>query len=140
MSDVIERLSIGQVAERTGLSTHTLRFYEREGLFAAPVTRDANGRRVYTTDDVDWLNNVVTRFRASGMPMEAIRAYVTLVKAGHGNERERLAILQAHQERVLEQMDRLQQALDMITYKVGVYEDRVGEGVAGLLWTGYRPD
>lgn len=140
MTQVIERLSIGQVAERTGLSVHTLRFYEREGIFVEPVTRDANGRRVYTGADVDWLNHVITKFRASAMPMESIRAYVALVKEGPGNERARLAILQAHQERVLEQMDQLQQALQLITYKVGVYEDRVAEGTAGLLWTGRKPD
>lgn len=140
MTQVIERLSIGQVAERTGLSVHTLRFYEREGIFVEPVTRDGNGRRVYTGADVDWLNQVITKFRASAMPMESIRAYVALVKEGPGNESARLAILQAHQERVLAQMDQLQQALQLITYKVGVYEDRVAEGTAGLLWTGRKPD
>ncbi|GLZ77298.1 MerR family transcriptional regulator [Actinorhabdospora filicis] len=139
MTQVIERFSIGQVAERTGLSVHTLRFYEREGIFVTPPTRDANGRRVYTSDDVDWLNQVITKFRASGMPMDAIRAYVALAKQGPGNERERLAILQEHQERVLTQMDQLQEALKLITYKVGVYEDRVAEGTAGLLWTGRKP-
>ncbi|WP_369183010.1 MerR family DNA-binding transcriptional regulator [Streptomyces sp. Y1] len=40
-------LSIGEVAQRSGLSVHALRFYEREGLFANPVRRLANGRRVY---------------------------------------------------------------------------------------------
>jgi len=48
-------LSIGQVAERTGLSVHTLRFYEKQGIFLSPPRRDSGGRRVYTEDDVDWL-------------------------------------------------------------------------------------
>ncbi|MGW5188999.1 MerR family transcriptional regulator [Kribbella sp. NPDC004138] len=60
-------LSIGQVAERTGLSVHALRFYEREGLLADPVRRESNGRRVYSEDDVDWLTMCI-KFRSSGMP------------------------------------------------------------------------
>jgi len=48
-----EWLSIGEVAERTGLSVHALRFYEREGLLVGPVRRTAGGRRRYTGLDVD---------------------------------------------------------------------------------------
>ena len=49
-------LSIGQVAQRTGLSVHALRFYESEGLFASPVRRAAGGRRIYSEWDVEWLD------------------------------------------------------------------------------------
>jgi hypothetical protein len=47
--------SIGQVSELTGLTTHTVRFYEQEGLFFAPVRRNAAGRRVFTAEEVEWL-------------------------------------------------------------------------------------
>jgi len=43
-------LTIGEVSALTGLPTHTLRFYEQEGLFFAPVRRDTAGRRVFTTE------------------------------------------------------------------------------------------
>ncbi|WP_425304693.1 MerR family transcriptional regulator [Asanoa ishikariensis] len=59
---------MGQVAERTGLSVHALRFYEHEGLFVNPVRRVPGGRRLYTQDDVDWLT-VCIILRASGMPL-----------------------------------------------------------------------
>ena len=49
-----ERLSIGQVAGRTGLSVHTLRFYKKQGNFLSPPLRDSSGARVHQ-DDVDWL-------------------------------------------------------------------------------------
>ncbi|MEO3874161.1 MerR family DNA-binding transcriptional regulator [Nonomuraea sp. B12E4] len=49
-------LSIGQVAERTGLSVHALRFYEREGILVAPVRRGPGGRRLYSDRDVEWLS------------------------------------------------------------------------------------
>ncbi|MFD8558370.1 MerR family transcriptional regulator [Streptosporangium canum] len=55
MPEVEQDLSIGQVAERTGLSVHTLRFYEREGILANPVSRGPGGRRFYSESDVEWL-------------------------------------------------------------------------------------
>ncbi|MCI0686200.1 MAG: MerR family transcriptional regulator [Sporichthyaceae bacterium] len=119
-------LSIGQVAERTGLSVHTLRFYEREGILAGPVRRDAGGRRIYTEDDVDWLT-VCMVLRASGMPVPTIREYAQLVRQGNGNEKERLALLRRHQQRVAEQMRALTECQDLINYKVGVYEDILGQ-------------
>jgi DNA-binding transcriptional MerR regulator len=122
MSDIERRLSIGEVAERTGLSVHALRFYEREGLLAAPVSRDAAGRRVYHEDDVDWLT-VCVILRGSAMPLPQIRRYTELVRAGEGNETERLDLLREHRQRVLDQMDQLRKCLDLINYKVGVYED-----------------
>ena len=117
-------MTIGQVAERTGLSVHALRFYEREGLFASPIRRELNGRRVYTEDDVDWLT-VCTVLRASGMPLTAIRRYAELVREGTGNEKERLGLLREHQNRVTNQMAELRKCLDLITFKVNVYEDRI---------------
>ena len=59
-------LSIGQVAERTGLSVHALRFYEREGILTNPIRRGGNGRRIYTEQDLDWLAMCI-RLRASGI-------------------------------------------------------------------------
>jgi DNA-binding transcriptional MerR regulator len=115
-------LSIGQVAERTGLSVHTLRFYEREGILAQPVRRAAGGRRVYTEDDVDWLT-VCTILRGAGMPLPDVRRYTELVQAGDGNESERLDLLRRHEQRIHTQRQQLDRCLDLIKFKIGVYED-----------------
>lgn len=117
-------LSIGQVAERTGLSVHTLRFYERERIFANPVRRGPGGRRVYSEDDVDWLTLCIF-LRASGMPLPSIRRYTELVREGTGNEVERLNLMRQHRERVNAKIQELTKSLDLINYKVGVYEDIV---------------
>ncbi|MCK2213405.1 MerR family transcriptional regulator [Actinomadura sp. ATCC 31491] len=118
-------MSIGQVAERTGLSVHTLRFYEREGLLAQPVRRGTAGHRVYSEDDVGWLG-VCMRLRASGMPLTDIRRYTDLVRAGQGNEADRLEVLREHRERILARMDELDACLRLITHKVAIYEGRLG--------------
>lgn len=126
-------LSIGQVAERTGLSVHALRFYEREGLLADAVRRESNGRRVYTEDDVDWLDMCI-KFRSSGMPLDTIRRYTELVRQGSGNEQDRLALLRSHQDHVTAQIQELTECLRVITHKVGVYEEHLAEGTAECLW------
>lgn len=129
MSAVAARLSIGQVAERTGLSVHALRFYEREGILANPVRRGPAGRRAYSEDDVEWLTLCII-LRASGMPLPAIRRYTELVRAGGGNEGERLALLRDHEQHVLAQMGQLNRCLDLIRFKVGVYEDLLDRAAA----------
>ncbi|MEV6972012.1 MerR family transcriptional regulator [Kitasatospora sp. NPDC093806] len=134
-------LSIGEVAQRSGLSVHALRFYEREGLFANPVRRLANGRRIYHEEDLEWLA-VCTKLRSSGMPLPAIRRYVELARQGAGNENERLALLREHQEHVEAQLRELRGALDVIRYKVRIYEDHLARGEADRLWNpshGTRP-
>jgi DNA-binding transcriptional MerR regulator len=126
-------LSIGEVAERTGLSVHALRFYEHEGLLASPVRRTPSGRRAYSEDDVEWLT-VCVNFRSSGMPLSALRRYVTLVRQGEGNEEERLSILRQHRHYIEEQLTQFAACLKVIDYKVDVYERRLAEGTAGTLW------
>lgn len=133
MTDIARGLSIGQAADRTGLSVHTLRFYEREGLLPGAVSRGPDGRRVYTEDDLEWLE-ICSSFRASGMPVATIRRYASLVRRGTGNEAERLALLREHEERVTARIGELTRSLDLISYKVKVYSEHLAEGTAGHLW------
>jgi DNA-binding transcriptional MerR regulator len=131
MPDFRTGLSIGEVAERTGLSVHALRFYEHEGLMVEPVQRDSGGRRVYSEDDVDWLI-VCTVLRAAGMPLPDIRAYTALARQGPGNEKERIALLEAQRDRVHGQMAQLSRCLDLVTYKLGVYADILDQGTEAI--------
>lgn len=123
-------LSIGEVSERTGLSVHALRFYEHEGLLVNAVRRGPGGRRRYSPNDVDWLN-VCIILRASGMPLTALRRYTEFVREGAGNEEERLALMREHQERVTTEIARLTESLDLIRFKVGVYEDILDQAGRG---------
>ncbi|MEU4235315.1 MerR family transcriptional regulator [Nonomuraea sp. NPDC026600] len=132
-------LSIGEVSERSGLSVHTLRFYEREGLFANPVRRTPSGWRIYHEEDLEWLASC-TKLRSSGMSLAAIRRYVELTQQGAGNEHERLALLHDHEQQVEAQMRELQECLDVIRYKVRVYTEYVARGQADELWNPSHPD
>ncbi|MEV0081567.1 MerR family transcriptional regulator [Saccharopolyspora sp. NPDC050642] len=133
MTHSASELSIGQVVERTGLSVHALRYYEREGLLIGPVRRNSSGRRVYRRLDVEWLVNC-TKFRASGMPLATIRHFAELVRSGPGNEDERLALLREHQRQVVDRINELTDCLALIDHKVAVYEEHVSNGTASGLW------
>ncbi|MEU6662041.1 MerR family transcriptional regulator [Streptomyces sp. NPDC046821] len=124
-------LSIGDVAEQTGLSVHALRFYEREGLLVGPVQR-TSGRR-YSAIDVDWLL-ICVKLRESGMPLADLKRFAELVRHGPGNEAERLQLLEAHRQRVDAQIQALEECRSVITWKVGVYADHLARGKADGLW------
>jgi DNA-binding transcriptional MerR regulator len=117
-----EALSISDAAELTGLSAHTLRYYERAGLMLDMVERAPSSHRRYTEDDIRWVT-LLTRLRATGMPIRRIREYAELVRAGDGNEPERLALLQAHRDAVLEQLDVMRRNLEAIEHKIEIYRD-----------------
>lgn len=114
-------LGIAEIAERTGISPHTLRYYERIGLLAVP--RDAAGRRAYRAEDyarVVFLN----RLRMTGMPIRGLLRYVRLAEAGEATVPERLAMLQAHRDAVREQLAELQFALEVVEFKIESYGGR----------------
>ncbi|MFD1990319.1 MerR family transcriptional regulator [Paenibacillus nicotianae] len=128
------QLSIGEVAERSGLSVHSLRFYEREGLLLSTrIARDEGGRRRYSEVDVEWLY-ICTRLRASGMPIAQIRRFAELVRMGSGNEHERLEILKEHQQRVVSQMEHLNDCLEVITLKTNIYENYLNRNEPEQTW------
>jgi DNA-binding transcriptional MerR regulator len=123
-------LSIGEVAERTGLNIHTVRFYEREGILPEPVRRKRNGHRVYGQEEVEWLA-ICKALRMSGMPLSAIRDYIVLVKNGPGNEHERLALLRQHQKGLLDQINELRHCSGWIERKISFYDDQIAGQTMG---------
>src|SRR4029078_10256654 len=92
MATVEAALSISDAALATGVSVHTLRYYERAGLMLDAGGRPSSSHRRYTEDEVRWVV-LLTRLRATGMPIRRVRAYADLVRAGGGNEEERLGAL-----------------------------------------------
>jgi DNA-binding transcriptional MerR regulator len=126
-------LSIAEASRRTGVSVHTLRYYERAGLIVTTVDRTAGGRRRYRQIDLDWIV-VCTKLRATGMPIRTIRRYAQLVAAGRGNEKERLALMEAHRAEVAAKLAEVQESLELIDRKIDVYRGRLAAGDADRLW------
>jgi len=114
-------LSISDVAAETGLTTSTLRYYEQEGLLRDAVDRASSSHRRYSPELVRWVN-FVTKLRSTGMPIRDIRRYAELARQGEQTTPERLALLVAHRERVLEQLAEVQRSLDAIDFKISSYE------------------
>jgi DNA-binding transcriptional MerR regulator len=126
-------MSIAEAARRTGVSVHTLRYYERAGLVITAVDRTAGGRRRYDEDDLKWIS-VCTKLRATGMPIKTIRRYAELVSAGPGNEHERLALLESHRADVTAKLEETRENLMLIDRKIDVYRGRLAAGDADRLW------
>ena len=117
-------ISISDAALLTGLSTHTLRYYERAGLMLDRVGRAPSSHRRYTEDEIRWVT-LLTKMRATGMPIRRLREYADLVRAGGGNELERLELLEAHRAAVLTQLAAMRANLDAIDQKIALYRSRL---------------
>jgi DNA-binding transcriptional MerR regulator len=124
-----DALRIGELAERSGRSVHTIRWYEAEGLMPG-VVRDAGGRRVYRAAHLDWLD-LIDRLQRTGMSIAAIREYAVLVRQGKTTLRQRQDLLAAHRERVVETIKDWKRSLDLIDRKIDFYD--------AWLATGHRP-
>jgi DNA-binding transcriptional MerR regulator len=116
-------LTISEAAEASGLSAHTLRYYERAGLLDR-VGRESSGHRRYDEADLARIT-FLTRLRSTGMPIRQVRQYADLLRAGDGNERERLALLEAHRDAVRERIAEMERHLELIDYKIDNYRRKL---------------
>jgi DNA-binding transcriptional MerR regulator len=120
-----QRYSIQEVADKTGLSAHTLRYYERIGLIDS-VSRADNGHREYSPDDLGWIE-FLKKLRTTGMPIRTMQRYAALQAEGEHTVFERLAILREHRDKIKADLDELMQYLDVIEYKVQFYQQVVAQ-------------
>jgi DNA-binding transcriptional MerR regulator len=120
MSLVQDAVSISEAATLTGLSTHALRYYEREGLMLGGVDRASSTHRRYTEADISWVV-FLTKLRSTAMPIAKVREYVDLVREGEDSTSARLELLLAHRANVLAQLDEITHSLAAIDYKIATY-------------------
>lgn len=120
-SDLADGLTIQQVAQVTGLSVHTLRYYERNGLIA-PVSRAANSHRRYSQQDINWIE-LLTRLRTTGMPIRQMQQFATLVRQHPNAIAQRRELLEAHRVEVEERIQELIGHLAVIDYKIEYYKE-----------------
>lgn len=119
--------TIRTMAERCGMTTHTLRYYERVGLIQ-PVGRARNGHRRYSEADAAWLN-FLHCMRETNIPIRELQRYAALREQGEVTSLERRKILEDHQAVVAAQIEALEKARAILTHKIANYrkiEERLG--------------
>jgi len=113
-------LTISEVAQRTGLSAHTLRYYERAGLIA-PVARASGGQRRYAASDLDWIGFLL-RLRETRMPIGQMQDFARLRGEGNATASARRQMLDAHLAEVLATIKTMQRAAKALQEKIVHYQ------------------
>ena len=112
-------MQIKEVSSMTGLSQDTLRYYEKEGLLA-PVGKNASGIREYTEEDLRRVN-FVKCMRAADVGVEVLKEFIGLYYEGEHTKPRRLEILMEQREQLCMKLTKMQEALQILDKKIGVY-------------------
>lgn len=113
--------SINEVASKFGLSAHTLRFYDKEGLMPF-IGRDKSGNRIFTETDLNWVA-MVCCLKDTGMSIKEIKQYADWCMEGMPTIGERKAMLVEHRQQVVRKIEELKKNLALIDSKIAVYDD-----------------
>ena len=112
--------SAKEAAEITGLSSATLRYYEKESLLP-PVKRNDQKYRQYTDEDIEWIR-MIQCMRMANIPIQSIKEYVSLLIQGGKTLEQRYEMVQEHIENIRGQIANLQKALTLTQNKLAFYE------------------
>jgi DNA-binding transcriptional MerR regulator len=119
-------LTISKVAEKTGLTAHTLRYYDKEGLLPF-VDKSASGTRVFKESDFEWLA-VIECLKQTGMQLKDIKQYIDWCMDGDSTLRRRYDMFVERKAEAERQIAALQKALEKINYKCWYYETALAAG------------
>lgn len=108
--------SMKQICQITGLSEHTIRFYDSKGLLPK-IKRSPSGIRQFSENNLQWLQ-LICCLKNSGMSLEHIKQFMQLCLGGEQTFTERRQLLLDHRAFILEQLASLQHSLDIIDYKI----------------------
>tara|TARA_R110002049_G_scaffold23545_2_gene83236 strand:+ start:48728 stop:49102 length:375 start_codon:yes stop_codon:yes gene_type:complete len=112
-------MQIGEVAQKSGLSVDTLRFYEKIGLIAPPMRNDA-GRRIYGAEVLGWIG-FLEQLNATGMKQADRVRYAALRQQGDSTLRARREMLEAHREVIAQKLALMQDTMALMDRKVAAY-------------------
>lgn len=115
--------TIKEVAEKTNISEHTLRFWAKSGFFPF-VKRDKNNIRIFSDNDLDWVK-IVKCLRAVGTENKAIKRYIDLCVVGDSTISERYGIIQATKQKAQKQMEELQKQMELLNFKETFYQNLI---------------
>jgi DNA-binding transcriptional MerR regulator len=120
--------TIKDAADHTGLTVHTIRYYEKEGLLSY-LPRDTQGRRNFDDSDLDWLG-YLNCLRLTGMPIAVMRQIAELQAQGDATIPERRRILETYRQDLVLKLDQIHSALDRLDHKIEWYAKKEKESGA----------
>ncbi|MFC7280412.1 MerR family transcriptional regulator [Apilactobacillus apinorum] len=123
---MIKQYSIGEFAEKVGLTTYTLRYYEKQNLIVAK--RDENDRRYYDDQDVKWIGFIL-HLKGTGMLMSEIQDYVALRTIGDSTIEDRKDLLQQVKKRSLSEIEERKAHLQILSHKINWYDGKLDHQV-----------
>lgn len=115
--------TISEVCRLTGMSDHTLRYYEREGLLTG-VRRSKGGFRQYSDENLEELG-LISCLKNTGMSLQEIARFMRLTHEGDETLKERVALLQAHREEMLGRLSVMQRYLEKINCKLDFFSGKL---------------
>ena len=113
-------LTVQQTAERTGLSEHTLRYYERAGLLEPIRRQDSSRHRRYSASDLARIQTLAC-LRATGMPLDQMRRYFDLASQGATAAPELIALLEDQQVALRQRLEQLQRHVEYVRHKIAYW-------------------
>lgn len=108
-----------------GVSTATLRYYDKEGLL--PGVKRVNGIRVFEDKDFKWLR-VLNCLKNTNMPIKEIKKYVELSKKGDKTLKERYEMILKQEERIQNDIKQFKHYLKEVEFKKNYYEEAIKAG------------
>lgn len=117
--------SISEVAKMLNVSTYTIRYYDKEGLF--PLVKRVNGIRVFEDKDFPWLR-MLNCLKNLNMPIKKIKEYVDLALKGDETLKERYQLILEQEENIQKQIKELKYYKKQIDFKKAYYEKAIEAG------------
>ncbi len=118
-----------EAAEMFGLTTDTIRYYERVGVIP-PIERDKNGYRVYTTRDLNWIY-LAKSLRHAGVSIESLIEFATLAQLDGNVEQAQKQILRDQLQEINEKLTEMTQTRDLLQYKIDTYDEHIAKFKSG---------
>lgn len=120
------KYSIGEFAQKVGLTTYTLRYYEKQKLILPK--RDENDRRYYTNEDIRWIGFLL-HLKGTGMLMNEIKEYVQLRSQGDSTIEKRRELLDKVKKRSLAQIEEMKVHLNILSRKIDWYDGKLDKSI-----------
>lgn len=120
-------MKIAEVARKSGLSAHTIRYYEKSGM-VSPILRGPDGHRWFSQENMDWLD-LLAALRETGMSINRMKHFAQLYQQGDATVSERKKVLQDHETHLKARQAELTKCSRLLSFKLARYEEILGDNL-----------